>query len=87
MPIEPASETERSQDGEARFPSSELEAGCRKRASGEMARATPTHQTVCRQNLLLQELQILGRLLAPKALQSTQRLLNLLLHELQIRGA
>ncbi len=41
MPDEAALETERSQDGEARFPSSELKAGCRKRASAEPAWACP----------------------------------------------
>jgi len=38
-----ALETERSQDGEARFPSSDRTAGCRKGVSGEMAWATPAH--------------------------------------------
>ena len=37
----------RRQDAEARFPSSERKAGCRERASGEMARATPTHGRGC----------------------------------------
>jgi len=34
-------ETERSPEGEARFPTSERKAGCLQRASGEMARACP----------------------------------------------
>ena len=43
VPIETALETVRSQDGEGRFPSSERSTGCAQGASGEMARATPTH--------------------------------------------
>ena len=41
MPIETALETERRQDAEARFPSSDRSTGCAQGASGEMARATP----------------------------------------------
>ncbi len=40
---EPAWETERSQDGEDRFPSSERRPGGPKRTSGNMARAAPSH--------------------------------------------
>ena len=40
-----ASETKRSQDGEAKFPSSERRAGCPKQTSGEMAWATPRRVT------------------------------------------
>ncbi len=45
--ISTALETVRRQDAEGRFPSSERKAGCRERASGEMARATPTHRRGC----------------------------------------
>ena len=41
MPGEAALETERSQDGEARFPSSERRAGCPQRATAEPAWACP----------------------------------------------
>ena len=41
--MEPALLAERSQDGEARPASSERRAGCPQRASGEMARATPSY--------------------------------------------
>jgi hypothetical protein len=41
VPGEAALETVGRQDAEGRFPSSELKAGCRKRASAEPARACP----------------------------------------------
>ena len=45
MSREPALETERSQDGKARFPSSEQRAGCPKRTSGDGTWATPVTPT------------------------------------------
>ena len=45
MSREPALETERSQDGEAKFPSSERRAGCPKRTSGDGTWATPATPT------------------------------------------
>jgi hypothetical protein len=41
MPIETALETERRQDAEVRFPSSDRTAGCRKGASGSIGMGHP----------------------------------------------